>query len=165
MKEKWESINDSKSSKKQIWDVIANELEEAGFCVRGDYKGQTCKTKWENLRKDYRSYISRFQVTGSGASDMKKKPKFFDSIQLILGLYSYPYFILLCSSCNYSFLLGSNNHSYRPPYVSDSLMNKQNPSKFQLTEKDGNILYRHLLLYTIIIIYYNYYNFHFVSSI
>jgi hypothetical protein len=82
---------------------------------------------------------------------MKKKPKFFDSIQLILGLYLYPYFFLLCSSCNYSFLLGSNNHSYRPPYVSDSLMNKQNPSKFQLTEKDGNILYRHLLLYTIVI--------------
>lgn len=146
LKEKWESLNDSKTSKKQIWDLIAKGLEEAGFIVRGEDKGQTCKTKWENLRKDYRSYISKFQVTRSGASDTKKKPKFFYSIEAILGWYFYNTYIILCSPCHNWLLVGSNNHSYRPPYVSDSIMKKQNPSKFQQIENDGNIYYRHVLL-------------------
>jgi hypothetical protein len=85
LNDNWESLSDTKTSKKQVWDVIANGLEEAGFTVRGANKGQTCKIKWENLRKEYRSYLSKFQQTGSSASDTRKKPKFFDEIEKILG--------------------------------------------------------------------------------
>ncbi|KAK4006930.1 hypothetical protein OUZ56_012085 [Daphnia magna] len=89
--------------------VNLSNLEEAGFCIRGVDKIQTCKNKWENLRKDHRNYISKFQQTGSGANDTQKKPKFFDSIEAVIG---------------------SSNHSFRPPYVSDSLYH--NPHKFKV---------------------------------
>nr|CAH0113057.1 unnamed protein product [Daphnia galeata] len=45
LKDNWESMSDTKTSKKLIWDVIANGLEEAGFTVRGVDQGNTCKTK------------------------------------------------------------------------------------------------------------------------
>ncbi|XP_045025170.1 uncharacterized protein LOC116916547 [Daphnia magna] len=113
----WETLNDSKTSKRQIWHEICSNLEEAGFCIRGVDKIQTCKNKWENLRKDYRNYISKFQQTGSGANDTQKKPKFFDSIEAVIG---------------------SSNHSFRPPYVSDSLYH--NPHKFKVGEdREGEI--------------------------
>ncbi|KAK4005686.1 hypothetical protein OUZ56_010728 [Daphnia magna] len=70
LEDNWESLNDSKTSKNQIWKQIADGLEEV-FIVRGQDKGNTCKTKWENMRKEYRSYLSKFQ-TGSAASDTKK---------------------------------------------------------------------------------------------
>lgn len=73
LEDNWESLNDSKTSKNQIWKQIADGLEEV-FIVRGQDKGNTCKTKWENMRKEYRSYLSKFQ-TGSAASDTKKKPQ------------------------------------------------------------------------------------------
>lgn len=81
LEDNWESLSDLKTSKKLIWDLIANGLEESGFTLRGTNPGQTCKNKWENLRKDYRSYLSKFQQTGSRASDTQKKPKFFDAIE------------------------------------------------------------------------------------
>nr|CAH0105002.1 unnamed protein product [Daphnia galeata] len=93
----WKSLSNTKTTKQLIWDVIANGLEEAGFTVR-----------------DYRSYLYKFQQTGSSASATQKKTKFFDAIEKILG---------------------SNNHSYKPPYVGDSLSEIQNPSKFRDTEK------------------------------
>ena len=68
-----------------MWDEIAIGLDEKGFQVRGEDKGVTCKTKWENLRRDYRSFISKFSQTGSGANDTSKKPKHFDEIEEILG--------------------------------------------------------------------------------
>ncbi|KZS05638.1 Uncharacterized protein APZ42_031116 [Daphnia magna] len=112
VKEKWVVLKDSKTSKKQVWDDIAIGLDEEGFLVRGEDKGVTCKTKWENLRRDYRCYISKFSQTGSGASDTNKKPKHFDQIEEILG---------------------EKNHSYRPPFISDSLNKKQNPTIFKDT--------------------------------
>ena len=48
----WEFLRDTKTRKKQIWDLISNGLEVAGFTLRGFYQGQTCKNKWRNLRKD-----------------------------------------------------------------------------------------------------------------
>ena len=39
-------------------------------------KGVTCKTKWENLREDYRTY-----QTGSSANNTKKKTKYFKQIE------------------------------------------------------------------------------------
>ncbi len=85
LEDNWESLNDSKTSKKQIWNKIADGLEEV-FIVRGEDKGRTCQTKWENMRKEYRAYLSKFQ-TGSAASDTKKTPKFFDSIEKIIGIF------------------------------------------------------------------------------
>lgn len=85
LEENWKSLCDTKTGKKQIWDTIANGLEEAGFAVRGSEKGKTCKNKWENLRKEYRAFLSKYQ-TGSGASTRtNKKPKFFDEIEKIIG--------------------------------------------------------------------------------
>jgi hypothetical protein len=49
-----------------MWDTIPNGLEDAGFTVRGLEKGNTCKNKWDNLRKEYRLNLSKYQ-TGSGA--------------------------------------------------------------------------------------------------
>jgi hypothetical protein len=59
-----------KTGKKQIWNQIADGLEEI-FIVRGEDKRQTCKNKWENMRKEYRSFPSKFQ-TVSADSDTKK---------------------------------------------------------------------------------------------
>ncbi|KAK4024732.1 hypothetical protein OUZ56_010152 [Daphnia magna] len=35
LEDNWESLSDLKTSKKLIWDLIANELEESGFTLRG----------------------------------------------------------------------------------------------------------------------------------
>ncbi|XP_057367039.1 uncharacterized protein LOC130688056 [Daphnia carinata] len=59
LKDKWAMLSDSKTGKRQLWHCIATELEEAGFSIRGSDKIQMCKTKWENLRKVYRGYISK----------------------------------------------------------------------------------------------------------
>lgn len=86
MKAKWTVLNDNKTSKKQVWDEIATDLDEEGFLVRGEDKGVTCKTKWENLRRDYRKFLSKFSQTGSGANDTSQKPKHFDQIEEIVGM-------------------------------------------------------------------------------
>ncbi|EFX73519.1 hypothetical protein DAPPUDRAFT_109731 [Daphnia pulex] len=71
LEENWETLCDTKTGKKIIWNIIANGLEEAGFAVRGSEKAKHARTS------------------------------------------------------------GSNNHSYKPPFVSDSLEKTQNPAKFQ----------------------------------
>ena len=86
LEDNWESLNDSKTRSKEIWNTIADGLGEV-FIVRGEDKGRTCQTKWENMRKEYRAYLSKFQ-TGSAASATKKKPKFFDAIEKIIGIHS-----------------------------------------------------------------------------
>ncbi|EFX63836.1 hypothetical protein DAPPUDRAFT_334930 [Daphnia pulex] len=106
LEENLETLCDTKTGKKIILNTIANGLEEAGFANHGSEKGQTCKNKWENLRKEYRTFLSKCQ-TGSGASATKKKRKFFNEIEKNIG---------------------SNNHSYKPPFVSDSL-EKTKPSE------------------------------------
>nr|CAH0110315.1 unnamed protein product [Daphnia galeata] len=60
LKNKWVFLIDNKTNKEQIWNDIAT-----GFLVRGEDKCATCRTKWENLRKDYRTYISKFNQSGS----------------------------------------------------------------------------------------------------
>ena len=70
LEDNWESLNDSKTRSKEIWNTIADGLGEV-FIVRGEDKGRTCQTKWENMRKEYRAYLSKFK-TGSAASATKK---------------------------------------------------------------------------------------------
>ncbi|KAK4017038.1 hypothetical protein OUZ56_031994 [Daphnia magna] len=113
LKEKWSLLIDNKTNKKQIWNDIATGLSEQGYLVRGEDKGASCRTKWENLRKDYRTYISKFNQSGSSANE-KRNPNISNKLKKFLA-------------CMY----GGNNHSYRPPYISDSFnQNQQNPTKF-----------------------------------
>jgi hypothetical protein len=65
-----------------VWDEITIGLDEEGFFVRG----VTCKTKWENLRRDYRKLLSTFSQTGSGANDTSQNQKHFDQIEKIVGM-------------------------------------------------------------------------------
>ncbi len=86
LEDNWESLNDSKTSKKQIWNKIADGLEEV-FIVRGEDKRRTCQTKWENMRKEYRAYLSKFQ-TGSAASDTKKTQSSLIPLKKLLVYFS-----------------------------------------------------------------------------
>ncbi|KAK4009167.1 hypothetical protein OUZ56_018251 [Daphnia magna] len=65
LKEKWSLLIEDRTNKKQIWNDIATGLSKQGFLVRGEDKGATCRTKWENLRKYYRTYVSKFNQSGS----------------------------------------------------------------------------------------------------
>ncbi|KAK4013804.1 hypothetical protein OUZ56_026357 [Daphnia magna] len=51
VKEKWSVLND-------MWDDTVIGLDEEVFLVRGEDKGVTCKTKYENLRRDDRCVIN-----------------------------------------------------------------------------------------------------------
>jgi hypothetical protein len=98
LKEKWSLFIDNKTNKKQICYDIATGLSEQGFLVRGVDKG-ACRTKLENLRKDYKAYILKFNQSGSSANDTKKKPKYFEQIEEILGMHVL--YVLFTCSCHY----------------------------------------------------------------
>ncbi len=78
VKDKWSKLSDGVSKKHLIWDEIAAELHTNGFRTNPNIKpGVVCSQKWNNLLKEYKTFIQLSEKTGSGADVLEHKPQFF----------------------------------------------------------------------------------------
>ncbi|KZS20691.1 Uncharacterized protein APZ42_012555 [Daphnia magna] len=69
-----------------VWDSITKKLQEAGYSFSNNkYTGTKPKIKWNNLLAKRKEYAMLISATGSSADVLKKKPSYYDEIELIIA--------------------------------------------------------------------------------
>ncbi|KAI9550437.1 hypothetical protein GHT06_005236 [Daphnia sinensis] len=73
-----------------VWDSIATQLQAAGYSFSNKKDaGIKLKIKWNNLLAKRKEYVKLISATGSSADVLKKKPSYYDEIELIIGAYTF----------------------------------------------------------------------------
>ncbi|CAH1105934.1 unnamed protein product [Psylliodes chrysocephalus] len=75
-------FDDKKTSKRKLWNEIADTLKQYGFNV-GPNRGERRRQKFSNLIKSYISYVKNQTVTGAERND--NIPPFYEELHSILG--------------------------------------------------------------------------------
>ncbi|KAK4030772.1 hypothetical protein OUZ56_024111 [Daphnia magna] len=69
-----------------VCDSITKKLQEAGYSFSNNkYTGTKPKIKWNNLLAKRKEYAKLISATGSSADVLKKKPSYYDEIELIIA--------------------------------------------------------------------------------
>lgn len=76
-------FEDKKTVKKNIWTLIVQKMNEAGYNVgQGKEAGEKCRMKFANMQKQYLLYIKHIKTTGVEHRD---PPLYFEEMHKILG--------------------------------------------------------------------------------
>lgn len=98
--ERYEKLSSDKKVKLQVWQKLAEELQQLGFAVGNGKDGaERCRKKYYNLQKMYLQQIKSSQTTGTRKQTLQK---YYDLLEKLFG----------------------KQNNMRPTFVVDSLSGK-----------------------------------------
>jgi len=78
--EKYRALfNDKKSTKKKVWDAIAEDMKKKGYSFGGRDPGKVCSQKWRNMEAETLKVMAAAGPKNSGGAAVKK-PDYFEDI-------------------------------------------------------------------------------------
>jgi hypothetical protein len=86
VKQNYQKLCDKSHRTLDMFAIIANEIELLGYYFsRTGETSHKLKVKWRNFRSTRKAYMDKISATRSAVDVLKKKPSYYDEMELLLG--------------------------------------------------------------------------------